>query len=180
MRYKNFSDGLQIAVTVEPRGRERCDELGRRLVGDKMPGELGRQVSRRGRMHGQVSKDGFALLDATVCVTFAEHSLRAGLVHCSTKIEGPDRGAVVAAGIALVRDRPAGDDLCERRDVGLRVTAVDAECVQLQDFARQILVEAEIALRGAAGGPFAGARAGAHRALIVEVRDHRRVLHSGA
>ncbi len=69
-------------------------------------------------------------------------------------------------------DRPARQHFREFRDVGLRVAAVDAERVQLQDLAREILVQAELAAAVAAHER-RGRRARAHRGLVVEIQDHR-------
>ena len=60
-----------------------------------------------------------------------------------------------------------------------RVAAVDAERVQLQDFARQILVEAApgLSLAGEAGGAAARLREfGADRLRLIEIEQHRRML----
>src|SRR5438552_19093280 len=45
-------------------------------------------------------------------------------------------------GIAEPRDRPAGQDTGERLDIPLRVAAVDAERVQLENLAAEFLVDA--------------------------------------
>jgi hypothetical protein len=59
----------------------------------------------------------------------------------------------------------------------LRVAAVDAERVQLEDFARQVLVDAELAVarRRAPAATLSELRPRTDRGLIVEVQDHRRM-----
>src|SRR5690606_17391675 len=71
-----------------------------------------------------------------------------------------DRGLAGAAAVALVGGHPAGEDRGELRDIPLVVAAVDAERVQLHDFAAVVLVDLpgealvlrEIAEPGGAGG----------------------------
>ena len=55
----------------------------------------------------------------------------------------------------------------------LRVAAVDAKRVQLEDFAREIFVEPERAT--AAARELCGAGARTHRRGVVEVQVHRRM-----
>ena len=69
-------------------------------------------------------------------------------------------------------DRPAGQDLGEIGDVVLRVGRAHAERVQFQDLARQILVEAAVAID-------AGDRVGTDRLGVVEVQQHRRMAFGG-
>ena len=92
-------------------------------------------------------------------------------------------GAGLALGEATLRvgaaDRPAGDHARERRDVSLRVATVDAECVQLEDFAGKVLVESERLVSPEAAGPFRELRSRSDGPLVVEVKDHGRVLHCG-
>jgi hypothetical protein len=92
-------------------------------------------------------------------------------------------------------DRPSGDDLREGRDIVLGVAAVDAQGVQFENFARQVFIDAELALGFLrAVRPLAGERPRprapsgelrqigilADRILIVEKSDHRGVLlHRG-
>jgi len=80
-------------------------------------------------------------------------------------------GETAAENIVIARrdHRPAGENTREGRHVILRITAIDAERVQLQDFAREIFVEpALVALPGA--------RARSDRLKIVEIDEHRRML----
>ncbi len=71
--------------------------------------------------------------------------------------------------------RPAGQRPGELGDVGLRVAGADAERMQLEDFAREVLVEAAL-LAAARGDELAGARIRADRLRLVEVDEHRRML----
>ena len=70
------------------------------------------------------------------------------------------------------QDGPAGQHLGEIDDVGLRVDRAHAERVQFQDLARQILVEAAVAVD-------AGDRIRADRLRVVEIDQHRRMAFGG-
>ena len=76
---------------------------------------------------------------------------------------------------AVPADRPAGDDLGERGDVGLRVAAADAERVQLEDLAREVLVDADLALGLAARRAPRRLRMRTDGEMVIEVQEHRRV-----
>ena len=65
--------------------------------------------------------------------------------------------------------------LREFRDVVLRVAAVDAERVQLENFARQVFVDAELAARGCARRP-AAVEFGPMDVVVVEIEHHRGML----
>ena len=136
----------------------------RRLVGDEMARELARDVLRGRGMAREIGEHAAALLDAGVVVALADHGLRAGLVHA--RIE--DEHAAALGVLPRRNDSPAGDDLGETGDVVLRVDAAHAERMQLENLARQILVEAAAAV-------LAGARIRADRARIVEIDQHRRM-----
>ena len=81
-----------------------------------------------------------------VGIARAEHHLRARLVQLGAEHELPGLRRRRSA-----RRRPPIDQpvmhLGEGGDVGLRVAAADPERVQLEDLARQILVDADLALR---------------------------------
>ena len=64
---------------------------------------------------------------------------------------------------------PAGDDARQRGDVVLRIAAADAERMQLHDLAREIFVQAAVAV-------LPGARIRPERLLVVEKEQHRRML----
>jgi hypothetical protein len=69
-------------------------------------------------------------------------------------------------------DGPAGEDLSEAGHVVLGVDAAHAERMQLENLAREVLVESEVADQS-------GHRVRADRARIVEIDQHRRMaLHS--
>ena len=98
----------------------------------------------------QVLEDGLTLLHAVVGVALAQQALRARLVEHLAEEEFAGLAAVEAEAreapaLVLAADRPAGDGLGEGGDVGLRVSAVDAERVQLEDFARQVFVDVDLA-----------------------------------
>src|SRR4051812_26507441 len=96
----------------------------------------------RRRMGGKRAQHLLARLQAAIGVTLAEHSLVAWLV--------PRRGEEELAGlgkrIGEIADRPSGKNASEVGDVLLAVAAADTQRVQLQNFAREILVEAEAAV----------------------------------
>ncbi len=77
-------------------------------------------------------------------------------------------------------DQP-GQRARESRDVLLRVAAVDAERVQLENFARQVLVDAELAIAGrrAPVATLRELRARPDRSLVVQVQDHRGMRFDG-
>ncbi len=79
-----------------------------------------------------------------------------------------------AAGVRIPqpRDRPAGQDAGKRLDVLLRIAAIDAERVQLEDLTAEILVES------LAGAP-ADQRVGPDRLNVVEVEAHPRMARHG-
>ncbi len=78
-----------------------------------------------------------------------------------------------AFGVRSGRDhRPAGQHIGKARHVVLRVAAVDTERVQLEDLARQVLVQA-LGLVDAAG------RIRSDRLRVVEVEQHRRMALGG-
>src|SRR3954452_13426609 len=88
-------------------------------------------------MPGEIGQQRPALLDAAFSVGFPQYPLRAGLVH--TLDEGEFRAML---GIAGHRDdSPARQHMRELDDVILRIATVDAERVQFEYLAREILVE---------------------------------------
>ncbi len=84
-------------------------------------------------------------------------------------MRGLNTNSPARAGSWRERDhRPAGDDVGEARHVVLGVDGAHAERMQLEDFAREILVETALL-------PLAGDRVRADRARIVEIDQHRRM-----
>src|SRR5687767_2013208 len=84
---------------------------------------------------------------------------------------------LAATGKPAGADRPSGERARERGDVLLRVAAIDAECVQLENLARQVLVDAELAIVGrrATAATLRELRRRSDGSLVVEVQDHRRM-----
>ena len=72
-------------------------------------------------------------------------------------------------------DGPAGENLRELLHVLLRVAAVDAERVQLEQLARVVFVQPALLATCPAAG-LRAARARADRLEVVEVDEHRRML----
>src|SRR5688572_3508090 len=109
------------------------------------------------------------------------HGLRAGLMQ--HLLERKADLIVVAArhlpATALCRpakaaDRPPGENFRELLHILLRVAAVDAERVQLEQLAGVVLVEA--ALLAAAGPGARALRARSDRLEVVEIHEHRGML----
>ena len=110
-----------------------------------MAGELGREMVGGARIGGEVGEHGEPLRLALLRIGAADDLARARLVDRLGEME--IAGAAGAAEQPLHRaageavDGPAGQHAREFGDVGLAVAAVHAERVQLQDLAREILVE---------------------------------------
>jgi hypothetical protein len=122
------------------------------------------------------AQDGERLPFAGSLVALAEDVARARLVqrrdeHEPARLDARTRR--VRAGRAA--DAPAGERAGELGDVVLAVAAAHAGRVQLEDLARQVLVEAALALGVGGGGALRGEALGADRADLVEVDQHRRV-----
>ena len=164
-----------------PRCRERPRRAARRarvgIVGDEMAREFARDMRRRRRLwRGDVGERRLALRDAVLPIDAAEQGRRPG--SCALAIE--DEGAGLAELAFAPDDRPAGQDVRELRDVGLAIAGADAHRVQFEDFARQILVEAALAIvprlgigadRVCSGCPAASARC--VRAILLSARSLR-------
>ena len=130
---------LEVAVGVEKTLRQPIDERRRRVVGNEMARQLGRDVLRRRRMTREVGEHRAPLLDAVVGDKRCRSpSARRARARAAMKTNSPPW-----FGIRHGRqDRPAGQDLGEIGDVGLGVDGAHAERVQFEDFAREVLVEA--------------------------------------
>ena len=159
--------GAKIAVGVAKHPGDAIDRRRGRLVAHEMGDQLGRDEPRGRRMAHERANDALALFDAGLGISRAEHCLRSRLVQQLLKREsdmavsvglrrhGPatwptprPRCGVTAARHARSADGPAREDLRELLHVLLRVAAVDAERVQLQQFARVVLVEAALLSAG--------------------------------
>src|ERR1700728_4611935 len=125
-----------------------------------MPHELGGDEVGRFGTARQIGKHGFALTLALLGVGLAEKHFRTRLVQVVAEIKAARHASGQAALAAA--DRPARDDLREASDVGLDVGAAYAEGVQFENLARQIFVDAELAL-GLAGIFAVGTRRKARR-----------------
>ena len=113
---------------------------------------------------GEIVQRRLALLHAVVAIDLAHDGLVAGLVDAGQVAE---RHVVVRAHVAV--DAPSGEDLGERDDVGLGVAGRDPDRVQLEQFARVVLVEA-------AAGALAVPAVRPGRVVVVEVAQHGGVL----
>src|SRR5688572_17019530 len=100
-------------------------------------------MPRSGWMLREIRKHCARLRDTGLTVASTEDHLRARLMRSFVERKLAE---LAAAGKAIGADRPAGERAGERRDVLLRVAAVDAERMQLENFPRQILVDPELAI----------------------------------
>ena len=139
-----------------------------------MPRQLGRDVPRRRARQGQITQHRASLCLVGLLVAAAEHRLRAGLVQLRAKQELSGRAGLHRAGAIAAAERPAREYFGEAGDVGLRIAGADAERMQLENLARQILVQTEGAL--AACRALRQLRIRSDRALVVQIQQHRRVL----
>src|SRR5262249_8619727 len=139
------------------------DQGGRRLVGHEMPRELLGDVPRCRRMAREIGKRGAALIDASVGIALAKHDLLARLMKT---LEENKFSAV--AGRAYVEEGPAGEHIRKTRDIGLRIAAADAERVQFENLAGEVLVQTLVTID-------AGDRIRAHRFRVIEVVQHGRM-----
>src|SRR5882672_11263075 len=117
-------------------------------------------------MAREVAERRLALLRPGFAIAASEQDLGPRLVDLRHEAE--------AAGIGVVepRDRPAGQDAGKRLDVLLGIAAIDAERVQLEDLASEILVEPLVAA-------LAERRARPDRLDVVEIEAHRRMARDG-
>src|SRR5262245_37975191 len=119
-------------------------------------------------MPREIGQHGLALLHPTGRIGLAEHRMVTGLVRHWEE----DEGAGLANAPLSPCERPAGDDARERGDICLGVAAVNAERVQLQDFASKVLVEPPPAslTRG---------RLRPEGLSVIEVEEHRWMAFDG-
>ena len=96
----------------------------------------------------QILEHGLALATALLAVGFVEKDLGARLVQVIAEIEAPGNPAGETPLAAA--DRPSRYDLRKAGDIRLRVATVHTQGVQFKNFARQVFVDAELALAPAA------------------------------
>ncbi len=161
-REERAQRGRDVAAARAERRRDRVDRRGRRSVGEEAPAELRRDVHRRRRMprHGLEQDLGIALASARGDLD-AEHALAPVVVLVGVELD--DR----LAEAVLVAHRPTGQTARGLHHVLLRVAAVHAERVQLEQLARVVLVR-----------PLD--RRALHVRASVEVPEHRRAGGRGA
>jgi hypothetical protein len=134
-------------------------------------------VARGRGMAGKIGQCAHACV-VTLRIGAVQQRFRSGLVargiEAETVISGASGRAIDHAGdrTGPPIDAPAGEKFRERDDVGLRIAAVDAERVQLQNFAAEIFVE-----------PFSCAPAShrirADRLRVVQINLHRGMALDG-
>ena len=130
-------------------------------------------------MSSKVTQNGFALVNAGLAVLFAEDVLRARLMDNFAELELARCAIGETTSLVRASNRPTGNDLGESSDILLRVAAINAQRVQLENFAGEILVEPELLIRATAIRAFAELRVRSNRALIVKVDNHGWVLLDG-
>src|SRR5262249_29034625 len=118
---------------------------------------------RRRRMAREIGKRGAALIDASVGIALAKHDLLARLMKA---LEENKFAAV--AWHACVEEGPAGEHIRKTRYIGLRISAADAERVQFENLAGEVLVQTLVTID-------AGDRIRAHRFRVIEVKQHGRM-----
>ena len=116
----------------------RSTSAGGGVVGNEMAGQLGGHMRRGRGMRGEIAQHGAALLHRLVVVGLSQHLLGAGLVQ--PRIE--DEFAAVLGIVAGRHQGPSGEDVGEGDDVILGIAAAYAQRMQLENLAREILVEA--------------------------------------
>jgi len=165
-------EGREVAVALQEGPRQRADQPGRRVVGDEVPCHARRHVARGRWMARKHAERRDRLVLAVLGEAPAEQELLPRLVGPLAKQEAP--GIV----LVLARDGPAGEDAREGGDVVLRIAAAHPQRVQLEDLARQVLVEPARALQALTGAR-ADEAAGADRLRLVQVQQHGRVRDRG-
>ncbi len=147
-------------------------DRGRRgIIGNEVARELGRDVLGRRRSRGEIGQHRQPLRLIRLSVAFAHDGLGARLMHFGAEHKRAD-GAVRQSALSAA-DGPTGQDLRKAGHIGLRVTRVHTKCVQLEDLAREILVQSE-----RAPALCSTARQGRVRTdglLIVQIQQHGRV-----
>src|ERR1019366_6109078 len=134
-------DGPDVAVGPAERRGGSPDQLRGRRVAHESAGELERDVLRGGRMPRDDVEDILAVLDAAAGrEPVAEDDLRARVVHLRIELER------TAAELGTGKG-PAGERAGDVDHVLLRVAAVDAERVKLEELAAVVLVEPAAAPR---------------------------------
>ena len=118
--------------TLAEHVRDARHRGGRRIIGHEVPHQLGGHELRRGGMPAQVADHVFALRDAVVGVTLAEHGSRAWLVQLGQEREAD------AAVVRAEAEQPAEPAPCLRRrgrspltvqPVSTRASSVTSCCV---------------------------------------------------
>src|SRR3954470_14347206 len=99
-------------------------------------------MARSRRCPGQVPEYRLTLRHTGIAIALAQKRARARLVQSFAKIERARHTA--AQSPFPTTDRPAANHLGKFGHIGLGISAVDTERVQLEDLARQVLVDAKL------------------------------------
>ena len=130
-----------IATASDMGGGESIDERRRRIVGDKVPNELGRQAARRRRVDRKIGEHGACLRFAGLGVAAAEQRAVAGFVPAGLKDECAIGCLDVDRAADEATDAPSGQRPREFEDVGLALAAAGARRVQLEGFTAGVFVD---------------------------------------
>ncbi len=177
----------QVATGFHPPCGDSIDGFHGRVVRHEMAGQLGREEAGRGGMAAQVCDRVAPLVFTSLPVSHAQERLVTGLMQHVP--EGEGHGAVRRPGVlpsararqaireAEAGDGPAREDPGQRLHVGLGIPPVDAERVELEQFAGVVLVES--ALSSTSGQSTSRGRVRAHADRVVQIDEHRRVTRRG-
>ena len=125
-----------IALLLQECLRHAIHQNLRRVVGNKTLRQLQRNKLRRLRTRGQAVQHLPSFTFALWLDAMAEHELQSRLMHARVITE--------ASTLERFLDGPSRKYLGDLGDVALRIPAIHAECVQLQQLAAVILVQAAV------------------------------------
>ena len=153
----------------EEGGLELFNRTHRRLVGDKMTSQLTRNATRRRRVLREVYKNRARLLFTALRIAPSQHVAGTGFVPVSDEDKVTRLSARRPTLGSLACNGPTRECLGEFGHVRLRITALNAECVELKNLSREVLIEAAIT-------PQANQRIGSDRLGLIQVEEHPGVL----
>src|SRR5690606_25150677 len=162
----------KIALRVPKGCRQALHRRSGGIIGNEVACQLGGNVHGRRLCRGDITKNGQSLLFTFLCVGSTQNVTLSWLMPT-----GPEQKI---AGITPIgsSNTKAGQRQREFGDISLTVTRTHTQCVQLHDFPRQVLIDAEAPPAPAVGGPYGSRRSGSGRLSLIQVDQHRRVALS--
>ena len=164
-------DNADVSLAGEVAPGHGIDQCRRRSVADEADCQLLRQEVRRRGIHGQHVQHGEAFLLAVAVDGLAEDNLVAGLV-AAVHVKK-------FAAVAGIIHGPTGKDLRDLGNVVLGVAAVDAEGVELHQFARVVLIQSAAGCLGwtdaiplAHGCALSSLRVWTDAGFVIEIVHH--------